>query len=141
MKILSFNFILFFFIIAVPSCMAQKKDSAGIAGTWKGTSLCQVKNSPCHDETVVYHFTKSATEENRYSLQANKIVDGKEEDMGVLEFVYDNSKKTLTCNMTSKQGRPGVWLFNVDGNKIHGTLILGDNTLYRIIEVEKNQQQ
>lgn len=27
-------------------------------GVWNGTSLCQVKNSPCHDEIVVYHISK-----------------------------------------------------------------------------------
>jgi len=32
-----------------------------IEGVWKGTSLCQIKDSPCHDETVVYHISKDST--------------------------------------------------------------------------------
>lgn len=139
MKTFSFHFLPVLLIITVFSCNAQKADSAGIAGVWKGTSLCQVKNSPCHDESVVYYFTKSAKDETLYSLQANKIVNGKEEEMGVLDFVYDNTKKTLTCNMTGRQDRTSVWLFNLDGNKIHGTLTIDGNTLYRLVEVQKTE--
>jgi len=32
---------------------SQSQDS--ISGTWKGTSICQVKDSPCHDEVAIYH--------------------------------------------------------------------------------------
>jgi hypothetical protein len=32
-----------------------------VAGTWEGTSLCQIKPSPCHDEHVVYRFAKTGT--------------------------------------------------------------------------------
>lgn len=139
MKITFLYLCLILFILTALTCKAQKTDSAGIAGIWKGTSLCQVKNSPCHDETVVYYFTKKVNEENKYSLQANKVVNRKVEDMGILEFLYDKARQTLTCNMTSRQGRTGVWLFNIDGNKIHGTLTVEDNVLYRLIEVQKSK--
>ena len=30
-----------------------------LIGVWKGSSICQIKNSPCHDETVVYYISKN----------------------------------------------------------------------------------
>ena len=119
------------------SCNAQQTDQENIAGIWKGTSLCQVKNSPCHDETVVYYVSKRENSETQYLLKANKIVNGTEEEMGDLDFVYDKQKQTLTCNMVNKQGKSGTWLFHLDGNKIHGSLTVDGNTLFRLIEVEK----
>lgn len=86
-------------IIAGNSCSSQtiKKDTDdSIAGIWKGTSLCEQKNGACNDEKVVFHITKSTTE-NTYTVLANKIVNGAEEEMGTLDFTYDKSKQTLTC--------------------------------------------
>lgn len=72
-----------------------------IIGTWKGTSLCQVKNSPCHDETAIYHAMKS-TDGKTYPFQMNKMVNGKEEEMGLLNFTYDATTKTLTAENTGR---------------------------------------
>jgi hypothetical protein len=115
------------------SCSSQpeKKLNDSIAGIWKGTSLCQVKNSPCHDETVVYYITQSATA-NVYTLKANKIVNGVEEEMGNLDFVYDTFRQTLTCNMKDRQQREAVWTFAIKDKHISGTLIIGGSTLQRI---------
>ena len=63
-------------------------------GTWKGTSLCQIKNSPCHDEVVVYHISKDSTGKS-YEVIANKIVDGKEDYMGTIPFTYDGKQKVF----------------------------------------------
>ena len=103
-----------------------------LIGTWKGTSLCQVKNSPCNDEIAVYHAKKSS---GSYSFQMNKMVAGKEEEMGILEFTFDGKAKTLTAS--SIGGKKGFWKFKLSGNMMHGTLTLEDGTLYRIIDVTK----
>jgi len=39
-----------------------------ISGTWEGTSLCQVKPSPCHDEHVIYRVTETSV--NHYHFDA-----------------------------------------------------------------------
>lgn len=43
---------------------AAKTDSASdesqLLGTWTGESICQVKNSPCHDEKAIYRVSKSS---------------------------------------------------------------------------------
>ena len=99
------------------------------AGKWMGTSLCQIKNSPCHDEKVVYHISKNKGVDTFY-IKANKIVNGVEEEMGILPFVYNTKTKQLISNAY------GVWTFNQEGNKLEGTLFVrGD--LYRKILVYK----
>jgi hypothetical protein len=116
-------------------CYAQQTTTDKIEGIWKGTSLCQVKASACHDENVVYHISKrSAT---LYTMQANKIINGTEEDMGVFDAVYDATKQTLTVTMQDGQGRSDVWLFKIDGMQMHGTLTINKNTLFRIVELKK----
>jgi hypothetical protein len=49
---------------------AQQTTAAKIEGILKGTSICQVKQSTCHDENVVYYISKKAA--NLYTIQASK---------------------------------------------------------------------
>ena len=115
---------------------AQQTTSDKIEGIWKGTSLCQVKPSACHDENVVYHISKKSA--NVYTIQANKIVNGAEEDMGTFNsVVYDETKQTLTFTMKDRQQRSNVWLFKLDGMQMHGTLTQ-ETTLFRIVELKKS---
>lgn len=107
------------------------RDSA-IIGVWKGTSLCQVKNSPCHDETVVYYITKSEGPDG-FSIQANKIVNGEEQDMGTLHCKLDKANNTLTS--TDYNSR---WTFNFKNDKLDGTLF-HDDVLYRIVALTRQQ--
>jgi len=118
------------------NCSAQHSAKDSIEGTWKGTSLCQVKSSPCHDENAVYHISKAANGKT-YTIQANKIVNGSEEEMGSSDAVYDETKHTLTTTTKDRQGRVSVWLFKIEGKQMHGTLTLDDKILYRIIELKK----
>jgi stress response protein SCP2 len=101
-------------------------------GVWKGTSLCQIKNSPCHDEVVLYRISKDSTGKS-YEMIANKIVKGKEEDMGTLRFTYDDKQKAFVSVDSEHSAR---WEFKITGNAMKGTLMYkGD--LYRIIDVKK----
>ena len=119
----------------VSNCTAQQtKDN--VEGTWKGTSLCQVKTSPCHDENAIYHISKAANGET-YTMQMNKIVNGVEEEMGVSEGVYDEKRHTLTTTTKDRQGKAAVWLFKIEGRQMHGTLTIDDKVVYRVIEVKR----
>src|SRR5580765_1015791 len=101
-------------------------------GTWKGTSVCQIKNSPCHDEIVVYHISKDSTGKS-YQVIANKIVDGKEDYMGTISFTYDDKQKLFVSVDNARNAR---WEFKITGNTMKGTLMYkGD--LFRIIDVKK----
>jgi hypothetical protein len=103
-----------------------------IAGDWKGTSLCQVKNSSCHDESVVYHILKGSGSES-YQVSASKIIDGKENDMGTLNFTFDPHQKILFLIDSVKQVR---WEFKLTGKEMHGTLI-SKGSLFRIIDLKR----
>jgi hypothetical protein len=110
---------------------AQSKPDATVAGVWEGSSLCTVPSSPCHDEHVVYHFTADAKDSSKFSVDADKIVNGKEEFMGTLSCVYTAAKKELYCDSR------GDWRFTIAGDKMVGTLTLKDGTLYRKVNVGK----
>ena len=112
----------------LPSFSQGNKD---VVGTWKGTSICQVKNSPCHDEVVVYHIYAGKTADSIY-IQASKIVNGAEDDMGTLAGTYDPAKHLLTLHYR----KTDTWEFKVNGNQIDGTLV-NNGVLIRIIKLKK----
>jgi hypothetical protein len=105
--------------------------SSFLPGTWKGTSICQVKNSPCHDEIAVYHISK--LDSLHYRMVMNKMVNNKEEDMGVTDYTWDPLKQTLISEDTA---RHAIWTFTLKDKKMHGTLVY-QNKLYRIIDLVK----
>jgi hypothetical protein len=116
---------------------AQQSTADKIAGIWKGTSICQQKQSTCHDENVVYHISKKAA--NIYTIQASKIVNGTEDDMGTFDsVVYDETKQTLVFTMKDNQGRNAVWLFKLDDMQMHGALTQDGNILFRKVELKKS---
>jgi hypothetical protein len=103
---------------------------AEVAGTWRGESTCEAKDTACHDETVVYHFSATAKPEV-FLVSADKIVDGKPVNMGTLEFRYENNE--LKCEYPQ-----GVWLLKVDGAKIEGTLTRSGGTVFRRLILHKD---
>jgi hypothetical protein len=107
----------------------------GPAGRWHGTSLCQVKPSPCHDEEVVYHI--SAKGGGRYSIDAYKIVGGAELPMGVLDAVFAPASGLLTATSVDRSGRASRWAFRLHGGHLSGRLVTADGTLFRLVEVSR----
>jgi hypothetical protein len=116
-------------------CLAGKSNQAQTAkvnmdtllvGAWHGTSICQLKNSPCHDEVVVYHISKNRGIDTFY-INAGKIVNGTEVEMGILPFVYNSKTNQLTS--TSH----GIWTLNIEGVKLEGTLLVQGDLFRKII--------
>ena len=121
------SILLLFILILGKTVTAQSFE-----GIWKGTSLCQIKHSPCHDEVVVYHISKDSNGKS-YEVIANKIVDGKEDYMGTIPFTYDSKQKVFVSVDSVRNAR---WEFKITGSAMKGTLMYkGD--LFRIIEVKK----
>jgi hypothetical protein len=114
-----------------PTTWSQSKPETAVAGAWEGTSLCTVPNSPCHDEHVVLHIKADLKDSSKFSIDADKIVNGEEEFMGTLSCVYTAAKSELYCD------NPGDWRFTITGDKMVGTLTLKNGTLYRKIDVQK----
>jgi len=115
-------------------CFAQsekffRRDTGEIAGNWAGSSLCQVKNSPCRDETVEYNILRG--DSGIYHVTMNKIVNGKTDFMAIVDCFYDESTKTLSSSENGK-----IWQFTMNRKNIDGILIWR-NQLYRKIHLEK----
>jgi hypothetical protein len=134
MKFFSSALTLFLFLVVSVSGLAQASKEDKISGTWKGTSVCQVKDSPCQDEVVVYYFTRSPAT-GIYTVQMNKVVNNEEEEMAELDFSYNAASKTLLCKRDDRFR--SVWKFEVKGKTMLGSLTINEKTLYRIIQVQK----
>ena len=102
-------------------------------GVWRGTSLCLVRPSPCNDEIVVYRIARVNSGDS-LSLDARKIVNGQEEEMGVLGCRRATSGARFTCTMPN-----GVWRFTIRGDSLVGELRLPDNTKYRDISTARSR--
>jgi hypothetical protein len=123
--------LLFFALLSLLS-FAQEKNDPALIGTWRGESICQIKSSPCHDEIAVYHLTK-LKEPNMFQMMMNKMVNGKEEEMGISDYAYDAKLQTLTC---VDEKHNAIWKFEIKGNTMDGTLVY-KGELYRIIHLKK----
>ena len=124
-------------VVAVVSlggvALAQSSGSApSPIGVWRGTSLCLAKPSACHDEVVVYRIT--STTSDSVSLDARKIVNGREEEMGVLPCRIGAGRATVTCTMAN-----GVWRFTVRGDSLVGELRLPDSTKFRDVRAARSR--
>lgn len=106
----------------------------GLGGNWSGESICVIRDSPCHDEQVIYHITEPDSG-GKLTIQADKLVNGQPEEMGTLECTFDKAASLITCLMKN-----GKWEFTVTGNSMKGTLKLPDGQLYRNISVKKDAQ-
>jgi hypothetical protein len=108
-------------------------DSSALVGDWRGDSICVVRPSACNDEKALYHFKKLGDQPNRFSLQADKIVNGQAEEMGAMECSYAPEKHALTCS-TPKL----VLHLTLKGKNLDGTMNLSDGTLWRNISLKKD---
>jgi len=120
----------FVFSVSYFNKKQANRDLESFIGTWKGTSLCQVKNSPCHDEIVVYFITKGNSPDSCV-MNANKIVNGKEEEMGTLYFRFDKTNNEIVSTAPNTE-----WKFKLRDGKLEGTLVYS-NSLFRIIEAKR----
>jgi hypothetical protein len=106
-----------------------------IVGNWSGDSICQVANSACQNEKVVYHIAM-AKDAGKLTVQADKIVAGSPVSMGSIDFDYDKRNGTL-INRSSR----GVWKFMMHGKSMDGTLTLPDTTVYRKVTLRKDENK
>ncbi len=102
-----------------------------LGGDWRGTSLCQQKNTACHDENVLLHFSVPDST-GRVTIVADKIVNGKPEKMGTIIVKYDKAHATLRSDESDR-----IWEFHQDGRAMHGTLTY-QGKLFRKLEITKD---
>lgn len=111
--------------------MTALQEDTLVAGNWSGTSTCQSANSGCHDELAFYHISKT-TNPKVYRIAGYKIVNRDTLNMGTLDFNYESSSKTLTCNNSN-----GAWTLVITGNAMKGELRRSGNSVFRKILLKK----
>lgn len=104
-----------------------------IIGTWEGTSLCQVKPSPCHDEHVIYRL--SLLQPRHYRIDAYKLVLGQKDFMGAINVALNAAGSELDGPVMSGGQVRGQLQLVLKGTHMSGRMIQADGTLYRLIEV------
>jgi hypothetical protein len=90
---------------------------ASFVGVWKGDSVCQIKDSPCHDEVSVYYVSKSA-EPNSFQMKMNKMVDSKEETMGTVNCRPGSDNGSYVCRLNEL----ATWTWRLDKDVLDGNL-------------------
>jgi hypothetical protein len=80
---------------AVAQSTAQPPARRDPVGVWRGQSVCLVRPSACHDEIVVYRITPMKAADS-VAIDARKIVNGQEEEMGVLSCHVAPSSRQIT---------------------------------------------
>jgi hypothetical protein len=102
-------------------------------GVWRGASKCTVRPSSCNDEIVVYRITR-VSKSDSLAIDARKIVNGQEEEMGVIGCRSAASGAQLTCTMPN-----GVWRFMIRGDSLVGELRQPDNRKYRDVNAARSR--
>ena len=116
-------------LLIVAIVLATTTASDALVGDWRGNSICVVRPSSCVDEKALYHVKKLG-QPDRYSMQANKIVNGEPVNMGTTDCVFASEKQTLTCELPK-----GVIHLTLNGTRLEGTMHLADGTLWRNISL------
>jgi len=109
-------------------------ESSGLAGTWRGDSVCATEASACHNERVIYYIKDVPNRPNLVSIQADKIVEGKPITMGTGEWQCDRLRGTLEWRMPKQ-----IWLLKITGSRMEGTLKLMDGTVLRNMTLKKDE--
>lgn len=134
MNLRSCTFSLAITLLAARGGGAQSRPAApGPAGTWHGTSRCLVRPSSCNDERVVYYITRAGASDS-VSIDAHKLVNGKEDQMGELPCLFTPANAQVTCVMPN-----GTWRFTLRGDSLVGDLRLRDSTKFRDVRVARSR--
>ena len=79
----------------------------------------------------------SEKDKNVVTLHAQKLVNGKYEWMGDLDFTFDAAQRWSSTFHTRRDNREGVWSFEIQGTRMKGTCVLLPDTLVRNAEAKR----
>lgn len=102
-------------------------------GVWTGSSICQQRQSQCHDESVIYTITADDKNSRVVRVSADKVVDGKRINMGSSDYDFDAASRTLT-----RSDQYGSWKLTIAGSELSGSMTLPDGTLFRRVSLKKS---
>src|SRR5437773_4193613 len=128
------KFIVVIAVVLARVALAQGPQAASSSvGVWRGTSLCLVRPSSCNDEIVVYRIARMNAVDS-VSVDARKIVNGQEEEMGILACLIAAPGAQLTCRIPR-----GKWHFTIRGDSLVGDLRLPDETKFRDVRTARSR--
>jgi hypothetical protein len=117
--------------------LARAMNTSSIIGTWTGESLCVGNRPACKNEVVVYRFEPVAGKSTFVTLLADKVIKGKRIPMYKLDFQYDESKRTLSCDFTQGHTR-GTWEYKITGDSMEGTgIVMAGKSVARSVKVKR----
>lgn len=122
--------------LGAPGGIARAQAVAGTSnpiGIWRGTSLCLVQPSSCHDEVVVYRITRGNASDS-LTMDARRIANAREEEMGVLGCRLASQGASFACTIPN-----GVWHFTVRRDSLVGELRLLDSTRFRDVRAARSR--
>ena len=127
--------------LLLPTAAPAQKSASSIAGTWEGESVCTVRDSPCHDEHIIYEISQDPPVQSSpagtqpWKMDGYKIAEGKKQFMGSLRCSYGEAKRSLSCVSSSDAD----WEFFFEGENMRGTLQLGhEKTLFRKVSAKRS---
>ena len=92
-------------------------EGPSFTGVWKGDSVCQIKDSPCHDEASVY-YVSPGSEPKAFQMKMNKIVDGKEVTLGTVNCNSDSDAGSYVCRLNATS----TWLWRLNKGSLDGEM-------------------
>jgi hypothetical protein len=119
-------------LLLITSASAQS-NTVPVLGQWEGESICTIKDSPCHDEHVIYRVSQDAKQPEKLAIAAYKVVNGKELYMGDIDCRFAPEASELRCHYKPTDS----WIYKLSGDTMKGTLTINGNTLYRNISVKR----
>lgn len=107
-----------------------------ILGRWQGESICTKVpgNEACHDEHVRHDFV--AKDKVTVTDHAYKLVDGKYEPMGDLDFTFNAKKQEWSSKFHTGRG-DAIWSFKIDGDQMKGVCVVAPDTLVRNVRATR----
>ena len=108
-----------------------------LVGTWKGESICTSVRPACRNEIAVYHIS-IPDKPGVVNLLANKVVDGREVEMGgTMEYAVNADATKLSASL-DVNGNHIRFSFTRTGDKMVGTLIdIPTGVVIRNIRLQK----
>jgi hypothetical protein len=103
-----------------------------LLGHWTGTSICTAVRPACHNETASYYI-KPGPSEDMVTIDACKVVNGKDESMGTIDFHVDFATRVLSGFVGSNNPATFTW----SGDTITGTFKQPDGQVIRNVRITK----
>jgi hypothetical protein len=129
-------FALFLIATADDAPKSRGSQTTAFAGAWHGDSKCVVRPSGCNDEEALYRIGQG-DKPDEVVLSGGKIVNGQEVNMGTGPCRVSSKGPALDCPLPNGSS---VHL-ELKGPKLTGTMTLRDGTLWRKIDLQKEEKK